>query len=86
MRKLDLLDRCPEARARDRVAPATAAVGGRLTAEWAKDLLERSLNRMLERRRLYTTANPAAHATDAMDLCQCPIAVEPVKRLPTVAA
>ena len=37
MRKLDLLDRCPEARARERVAPATAAVGGRLTAEWAKD-------------------------------------------------
>ena len=52
MRKLDLLDRCPEARARERVARVTAAVGGRLTAEWAKDLLERSLNRMLERRRL----------------------------------
>ena len=65
-----------------RFAPATAALGGRLTAEWAKDLLERSLNRMLERRRLWTTANPAAHATDAMDLCECPIAVEPAKRLP----
>jgi hypothetical protein len=82
MRKLDLLDRCPEARARERFAPATAAVGGRLTAEWAKDLLARSLNRMLERRRLWTTANPAARATDAMDLGECPVAVEPAKRPP----
>jgi hypothetical protein len=37
---------------------------------------------MLERRRSWTTANPAAHATDAMDPCECPIPVEPAKRLP----
>jgi hypothetical protein len=81
MRKLDLLDRCPEARARERVAPATAAVGGldRRVGEGSPRALPESDARAAA---VIDDCQPGRPHKRRDDLYQCPITVEPVKRLP----
>jgi hypothetical protein len=68
VRNLDLLDWCPEARALERVAPLTAAVSGRFTAEWLQDRVECCLKGVIKEATVVHDRQSAAFTSEAMDL------------------